>query len=124
MTLKIACVQTDIIARNPSENFKHLDELFTRIQDDRDIIILPETFTTGFPAEAELFAEKEDGPTMTWLRKKAKERNCVICGSFITSFVSQQTTDNGQQTKANHNTLIWTYHNKLQRMEDKTFHLL
>lgn len=97
MTLKIACVQTDIIARNPSENFKHLDELFARIQDDRDIIILPETFTTGFPAEPELFAETEDGPTMTWLRQKAKERNCVICGSFITSF-SQQPY---------HNTLVW-----------------
>ena len=95
--LKIACVQTDIIARNPSENFRHLDELFARIQDDRDIIILPETFTTGFPAEPELFAEDENGPTMTWLRQKAKERNCVICGSFITSF-SQQPY---------HNTLVW-----------------
>ncbi|MBO5810324.1 MAG: nitrilase family protein [Bacteroidales bacterium] len=95
--LKIACVQTDIIARNPSENFRHLDELFAKIQDDRDIIILPETFTTGFPAEPELFAEDENGPTMTWLRQKAKERNCVICGSFITSF-SQQPY---------HNTLVW-----------------
>ena len=97
MILKIACVQTDIIARDPSKNFYHLDELFKRIQDDRDIIILPETFTTGFPAEPELFAENEDGPTMTWLRQKAKERNCAIVGSFITSF-GQQTTDNGQQT--------------------------
>lgn len=84
--MKIACVQSDIIARNPSENFKHLDEIFNKIQDDRDIIILPETFTTGFPAEAELFAEKEDGPTMTWLREKAKEKQASICGSFLTSF--------------------------------------
>ena len=104
MTLKIACVQSDIIARNPSENFKHLDELFTRIQDDRDIIILPETFTTGFPAEPELFAEDENGATMTWLRKKAKEQNCAIVGSFITSF--------GQEPRAKsqelyHNTLVW-----------------
>ena len=136
MTLKIACVQSDIIARNPSENFKHLDELFTRIQDDRDIIILPETFTTGFPAEPELFAEDENGATMTWLRQKAKERNCAIVGSFITSF-GQQSTDNSQQTSSttqqlsnsatqqlsnsatqclkSHNTLVWmnpdgTYH--------------
>ena len=102
--LKIACVQTNIIARDPSKNFHHLDELFKKIQDDRDIIILPETFTTGFPAEPELFAETEDGPTMTWLRKKAKERNCVICGSFITAF--------GQEPEAKspmpyHNTLVW-----------------
>ena len=104
--LKIACVQTDIIARDPSKNFCHLDELFKKIQDDRDIIILPETFTTGFPAEPEMFAENEDGPTMTWLRQKAKERNCAIVGSFITSFESQQdnkTTrqqDNGLQSSS------------------------
>lgn len=120
MTLKIACVQSDIIARNPEANFRHLDELFKKIQDDRDIIILPETFTTGFPAEPEIFAEDEIGPTMTWLRQKAKERNCVIVGSFITSFISQQTTDNGQQSATSripeflnsrvpefHNTLVW-----------------
>ena len=95
MTLKIACVQSDIIARNPEENFKHLDELFKKIQDDRDIIILPETFTTGFPAEPEIFAEDENGPTMSWLKNKAKERNCVICGSFITKF------------NQHYNTLVW-----------------
>ena len=127
MILKIACVQTDIIARDPSKNFYHLDELFKKIQDDRDIIILPETFTTGFPAEPELFAENEDGPTMTWLRQKAKERNCVICGSFITSFESHQEKsqslgDSSQHLSISasqrlkyHNTLVWmspdgTYH--------------
>lgn len=97
MTLKIACVQSDIIARNPEENFKHLDELFKKIQDDRDIIILPETFTTGFPAEPEIFAEDENGPTMSWLRNKAKEKNCVICGSFITR-LGLRTTDNRRRT--------------------------
>lgn len=105
MTLKIACVQSDIIARDPSANFNHLDDIFKRIKDDRDIIILPETFTTGFPAEAELFAEDENGPTMTWLRAKAKERNCVICGSFITSF--SQHTSSTTQIQKNYNTLIW-----------------
>jgi len=113
MTLKIACVQSDIIARDPSANFKHLDELFRKIQNDRDIIVLPETFTTGFPAEPETFAENENGPTMTWLREKARERNCVICGSFITSF-SQQTSSTSQifrssdsQIQNYHNTLVW-----------------
>lgn len=105
MTLKIACVQSDIIARNPEENFKHLDIIFDSINDDRDIIILPETFTTGFPAEPDIFAENIDGITMRWLENKAKERNCVICGSFITSFGSQ-TTDHDQGLNY-HNTLVW-----------------
>ncbi len=110
--MKIACIQSDIIARNPEENFKHLDELFKKIQEDTDIIILPETFTTGFPAEPELFAEDENGRTMTWLRDKAKEKKCAICGSFITSF-DQQSTVYGLQTPSNsqilksHNTFVW-----------------
>ena len=111
MTLKIACVQSDIIARNPQENFKHLDELFSKIQDDRDIIILPETFTTGFPAEPEIFAEDENGTTMTWIKEKAKEKNCVICGSFITAFSLQVTESLSQQEKSQrlkfHNTFVW-----------------
>lgn len=109
--MKIACVQSDIIARNPKENFKHLDELFKKIQDDTDIIILPETFTTGFPAEPELFAETEDGQTMTWLRDKAKEKNCAICGSFITDFSRQVTESPSHQEETQglnfHNTFVW-----------------
>ena len=104
MTLKIACIQSDIIARDPEANFRHLDAIFEKVQNDRDIIILPETFTTGFPAEPELFAEDENGPTMTWLRDKAKERGCVICGSFITSFMSHRRQI---ETESYHNTLVW-----------------
>ena len=111
LKMKIACVQSDIIARNPENNFKHLDNLFKKIQDDTDIIILPETFTTGFPAEPELFAEDENGPTMTWLREKAKEKNCAICGSFITSFSQRVNKTTSQQEKSQilkfHNTFVW-----------------
>lgn len=110
MTLKIACVQSNIIARNPQENYKHLDELFNKIQNDRDIIILPETFTTGFPAEPEHFAEDENGATMAWLRAKAKEKNSVICGSFISQrgneTLSQQEVSHCQ-LQSFYNTLVW-----------------
>lgn len=112
--LKIACVQSDIIARNPKENFKHLDEIFIRIQDDRDIIILPETFNTGFPAEAELFAEGENGGTMNWLREKAKEKNCIVCGSFLTSFRQQSTDENHYL-----NTMVFMYPDGTYKAYDK-----
>ena len=109
MTLKIACIQSDIIARDPEANFKHLDVLFEKLQDDIDMIILPETFTTGFPAEPELFAETEDGPTMIWLKQKSKEKNCVICGSFITNFGQQDNKTTRQQVDGDsfHNTFVW-----------------
>ncbi len=97
MTLKIACIQSNIIARDPEANYKHLDILLDKTQDDRELIILPETFTTGFPAEPELFAEDENGSTMTWLRDKAREKNCVMCGSFISL----------SQHQRFHNTLVW-----------------
>lgn len=124
MTLKIACIQSDIIARDPDANFKHLDALFERLQDDRDMIILPETFTTGFPAEPELFAETENGSTMTWLRNKAKERNCVICGSFITNFKRQDTETTRRQVLCSEsNVLSSNYHNTFVWMNpDGSYH--
>lgn len=118
MTLKIACVQSNIIARNPSENFKHLDEIFSRIQDDRDIIILPETFNTGFPAEAEIFAEGENGATMNWLREKAKEKNCIVCGSFLTSF-RQQSVSKSIVDNPFLNTMIFMYPDGTYKAYDK-----
>ena len=53
-------------------------------------------FAAGTLQKSKLVTD-ENGATMTWMRRKAKERNCAIVGSFITSF-GQQSTDNSQQT--------------------------
>ncbi|MCR5037277.1 MAG: nitrilase family protein [Bacteroidales bacterium] len=82
MNLKISCIQNDVIARNPEANRRHLDEMLKTVE-NTDIIVFPETFTTGFPADPNEFAEEIGGTTMQWMREKAAEKNCAVCGTII-----------------------------------------
>lgn len=82
MNLKISCIQNDVIARNPVANRRHLDEMLKTVE-NTDIILFPETFTTGFPADPNEFAEEIGGTTMQWMREKAVEKNCAVCGTII-----------------------------------------
>lgn len=81
--LKIALVQTSLVWENHSANLALMDQHLAKIS-TVDVIILPEMFTTGFSMEPARLAEKMDGKTMQWLSQKAKEKNAVITGSFIT----------------------------------------
>jgi predicted amidohydrolase len=45
--------------------------------------VFPETFTTGFPADPNEFAEEVGGTTMQWMEKIAREKNCAVCGTII-----------------------------------------
>lgn len=85
MNLRVTCVQSDVISRDPEGNFRHFEDMLKDVK-DTDIIILPETFTTGFPADADVFAEdlEKDSPTLGWMRAVAKDRDALLCGSFIT----------------------------------------
>lgn len=82
MNLKISCIQNDVITRNPEANRHHLDKMLKSVE-NTDIIVFPETFTTGFPADPNEFAEEVGGPTMQWMREKAAENNCAVCGTII-----------------------------------------
>lgn len=82
MNLKISCIQNDVITRNPEANRRHLDKMLKSVE-NTDIIVFPETFTTGFPADPNEFAEELGGPTMQWMREKAAENNCAVCGTII-----------------------------------------
>ncbi len=82
MNLKISCIQNDVIARNPVANRRHLDEMLKTVE-NTDIIVFPETFTTGFPADPNEFAEEVGGTTMQWMEKIAREKNCAVCGTII-----------------------------------------
>ncbi len=46
-----------------------------------DLIVLPETFTSGFSNEAIHNAETMEGPTVAWLRTQARELDSAIAGS-------------------------------------------
>ena len=81
--LQISLVQTNIVWENAAANRKLLSEKFASIKGKQQIIILPETFTTGFSMQAEKLAEKMDGETAHWMKEEAIKNRCIIAGSLI-----------------------------------------
>ncbi len=80
--LNIALVQSQLAWENAQGNFDIFDAHLRAIN-DADLIVLPEMFSTGFSMDPARLSESMQGATMQWLTQKAKEKNCVITGSFI-----------------------------------------
>lgn len=81
--LRIAYLQANLIWENPQANLRLFDNLMQQQTQPNDLIILPETFTTGFPVDPHVFAEELNGPAMIWMRAKAQQYNAVVCGSIL-----------------------------------------
>ena len=81
--LKISIIQSNLHWENKEENLKMFSQKINDITESTDLIVLPEMFTTGFSMNPKKFAEAMDGITMMWMKEKAKEKECVITGSFI-----------------------------------------
>ncbi len=80
--LNIALVQSNLAWENAEGNFAIFNQHLEKIK-EADLIVLPEMFSTGFSMNPAPLAESMQGKTMNWLTQKAKEKNCVITGSFI-----------------------------------------
>ncbi|HOI33344.1 MAG: amidohydrolase [Bacteroidales bacterium] len=94
--LTLAFIQTDLHWENPEANRNHFETLIAGIKQQTDLIVLPETFNTGFPVDPKLWAEPIEGKTMQWMQKLAAHYQSVITGSILLK------ADSGFQ-----NTLIW-----------------
>jgi omega-amidase len=81
--LAITLLQTPLYWEDKAANFKLFDRHIALIKDETDLIVLPEMFSTGFTMNAKALAESMQGETVQWMQQKAKEKNAVICGSFI-----------------------------------------
>lgn len=81
--ISITAVQPDIIWEDVAQNLDRLNEMLEGKLDQTDLLILPETFTTGFTMRANLFAEEENGLTISWMKEVASKNNCYVTGSLI-----------------------------------------
>lgn len=80
--MHITLLQTDIKWGEPSENILLADQLVNTC-DDTDLLVLPEMWSTGFATQPENLAHEEDAnEALQWMRSKAAERQCAICGSL------------------------------------------
>ena len=81
--LKILYLQADIVWKSPAKNRVALEKKIVKTLEGHDLIVLPETFTTGFPVDPAPFAETKTGETVRWMQKMARFTKAVITGSFL-----------------------------------------
>lgn len=82
-TLNIAIVQSDLHWEDPTANLIMFTNKIASINEDVDLIVLPEMFTTGFSMDAKKLAEPHEGETLGWMREIAMSYATAITGSVI-----------------------------------------
>lgn len=81
MGLKVALYQMDVAWCDKEANLAKAKEYVYSV--DADIVVLPETFVTGFKTTSASFAEEADGATAQWFRKTAMDSGKAIVGSTM-----------------------------------------
>lgn len=86
--LNVALLPLEITWRDKTNNFNNLEQTLKTLHQDTDLLVLPETFSTGYITGPDkdtvrLYAERNTGDTIEKIKKLAKEYNIAICGSFI-----------------------------------------
>lgn len=76
--MKIIGLNLDIIWKNKTRNFQLIEEQLN--QEDADLFILPEMFSTGFCMDASEVSDKNE-ESLEFLKKMSKEKNAAFCGS-------------------------------------------
>lgn len=82
-SLNITLLQSDLVWEDKEANLHHFDQLLTGISDKKELVLLPEMFTTGFSMAPERLAEPMDGPTVQWMKARAATYRCILCGSIM-----------------------------------------
>jgi len=82
MSLHIAIVQSVIYQNDPTATLARTEELLAQLPAGVDVVLLPETFNTGFSNDIE-FAEVENQTTHKWMVQQAKRLNALIVGSLM-----------------------------------------
>lgn len=79
--LRVSLIQGETRWHDPVGNRDYYSGLIEPLHNTTDLVILPETFTSGFSNDAITDAETMDGPTVEWLRGQADSIDAAICGS-------------------------------------------
>lgn len=80
--MKVVLLQTDIKWMNPQKNLVEAEQMMDESEEEVDLFVLPEMFSTGFCMEPEKVGEPMEGNTIAWMKQQARQRNAAIVGSL------------------------------------------
>lgn len=82
-SLRVSLVQQPLLWHDPEGNRGRLAALLAPLAGRTDLVVLPETFTTGYSMEVEGFGEDVAGTSEEWLKARAAELDAAVTGSVI-----------------------------------------
>jgi omega-amidase len=80
--INISLIQSRLRWREPAGNRSNLE---SKLQDlgDTNLIVFPETFTTGFMAETSQTDEEMTGETVSWMQSISVKHDAAVTGSVV-----------------------------------------
>ena len=81
--LKVAFIQTELSWEDKTQNLKRFDEHLKSINEEVDLILLPEMFNTGFSINPESCGEEMSGGGVEYLMKASQTFNAIVIGSLL-----------------------------------------
>lgn len=86
--LELCLLPMEIFWGDKKRNLDSLEKLFLKLNPETDIVVLPETFSTGFPSlemqkDIASLAESNEGETVTLLKRLSALHDVAVAGSFI-----------------------------------------
>jgi len=81
--LRVSLVQADTVWHDAAANRELYGALVRPLRRETDLVVLPETFTSGFSNEAISDAEDMHGASVAWMRQLAEDTGAAITGSLV-----------------------------------------
>jgi predicted amidohydrolase len=81
--LRVSLVQAETIWHDAAANRELYGRLIAPLAGKSDLVVLPETFTSGFSNDAVSDAEDMNGPSVAWMREQARGLGAVLTGSVV-----------------------------------------
>ncbi len=82
-TLKFALIQSETHWHDAAANRALFDEWLTKISPGVQVVVLPEMWSTGFTMASAEVAESMQGPTVSFMRERARNLGVVVAGSVV-----------------------------------------
>lgn len=99
-SLTISIIQSELFWEDRQANLSMFETKIMGIQEQTEIVVLPEMFSTGFSMRPKQMAESMEGETVSWMKKIAAAKKIILTGSVII-------TENGHF----YNRLLWVLPN-------------
>lgn len=90
-TLTITIIQSELHWENRDANLSMFAKKISSVEEEMEIVVLPEMFSTGFSMNPEKLAETMparsgtdgEGETVQWMKRVSAENNIILTGSII-----------------------------------------